>query len=157
VNLITAAKILGDTGDIRRFRSPTAFARHNGTAPVPASSGTGHDGPHRLNRGGNRQLNAALHRIAVVQARCHPGAAARPGPPPCSGPGPRPRHAGPASQPRRRRIRQDHHDRRRGNGLDLHIAVPGGIEDYVAEISAAPGDPARRRIGERYGIGVVPR
>jgi len=73
---ITAAKILGETGDIRRFRSPAAFARHNGTAPVPASSGTGHDGPHRLNRGGNRQLNAALHRIAVVQARCHPGAAA---------------------------------------------------------------------------------
>ena len=60
----------------RRFRSPAAFARHNGTAPVPASSGTGTGGPQRLNRGGNRQLNAALHRIAVVQARCHPGAAA---------------------------------------------------------------------------------
>jgi hypothetical protein len=44
--------------------------------PVLASSGTGTDGPHRLNRGGNRQLNAALHRIAVVQARCHPGAGA---------------------------------------------------------------------------------
>ena len=44
--------------------------------PVPASSGTGTGGPQRLNRGGNRQLNAALHRIAVVQARCHPGAAA---------------------------------------------------------------------------------
>ena len=69
-------KILGEAGDIRRFRSPAAFARHNGTAPVPASSGTGTGGPQRLNRGGNRQLNAALHRIAVVQARCHPGAAA---------------------------------------------------------------------------------
>ena len=78
VAVITAAKILGEAGDIRRFRSPAAFARHNGTAPVPASSGTGHDGPHRLNRGGNRQLNAALHRIAVVQARCHPAR------PPCS-------------------------------------------------------------------------
>ena len=44
--------------------------------PVPASSGTGTGGPQRLNRGGNRQLNAALHRTAVVQARCHPGAAA---------------------------------------------------------------------------------
>ena len=76
VAVITAAKILGETGDIRRFRSTAAYARHNGTAPVPASSGTGSDGPHRLNRGGNRQLNAALHRIAIVQARCHPGARA---------------------------------------------------------------------------------
>jgi transposase len=76
VAVITAAKIVGEAGDIRRFRSPAAFARHNGTAPVPASSGTGTGGPQRLNRGGNRQLNAALHRIAVVQARCHPGAGA---------------------------------------------------------------------------------
>jgi transposase len=74
--VITAAKIVGEAGDIRRFRSPAAYARHNGTAPVPASSGTGPHGPQRLNRGGNRQLNAALHRIALVQARCHPGAAA---------------------------------------------------------------------------------
>jgi transposase len=82
--VLTAAKILGEAGDIRRFTSGAAFARHNGaafarhngTAPVPASSGTGDDGPHRLNRGGNRQLNAAIHRIALAQARCHPGAAA---------------------------------------------------------------------------------
>jgi transposase len=76
VGVITAAKILGEIGDIRRFRSLPAFARHNGTAPIPASSGTGKDGPHRLNRAGNRQLNAALHRIAIVQARCHDGARA---------------------------------------------------------------------------------
>jgi transposase len=76
VAVITAAKIVGETGDIRRFRSPAAYARHNGTAPVPASSGTGPDGPHRLNRAGNRQLNAAIHRIALVQSRCHPGARA---------------------------------------------------------------------------------
>jgi transposase len=72
VAVITAAKILGETGDIRRFRSLAAFARHNGTAPIPASSGN-HE-VHRLNRAGNRQLNAALHRIAIVQARCHDGA-----------------------------------------------------------------------------------
>jgi transposase len=72
--VITAAKILGEIGDIRRFRSLAAFARHNGTAPIPASSGN-HD-VHRLNRAGNRQLNAALHRIATVQARCHDGARA---------------------------------------------------------------------------------
>jgi transposase len=76
VAVLTAAKILGQAGDIRRFASPAAFARHNGTAPIPASSGTGEDGPHRLNRGGNRQLNAAVHRIALAQARCHPGARA---------------------------------------------------------------------------------
>ena len=76
IKVITAARILGETGDIRRFRTPAAFARHNGTAPIPASSGTGRDGPHRLNRGGNRQLNAALHRTAITQARCHDGARA---------------------------------------------------------------------------------
>jgi transposase len=76
VAVITAAKILGEIGDIRRFRNLAAFARHNGTAPIPASSGTGTNGPHRLNRAGNRQLNAALHRIALVQARYHDGARA---------------------------------------------------------------------------------
>ena len=74
IAVITAAKILGEIGDIRRFRSLAAFARHNGTAPIPASSGD-HD-VHRLNRAGNRQLNAALHRIALTQARCHDGARA---------------------------------------------------------------------------------
>jgi transposase len=74
--VLTAAKILGETGDIRRFRSPAAYARHKGSAPIPASSATGATGPHRLNQAGNRQLNAALHRIAAVQARCHPPARA---------------------------------------------------------------------------------
>lgn len=70
--VLTTARFLGEIGDIRRFRSPAAFARHNGTAPVPAWSGS--TTTWRLNRAGNRQLNAALHRIAVVQARCHPAA-----------------------------------------------------------------------------------
>jgi transposase len=69
---VAAARILGETGDIRRFRSPAAYARHNGTAPVPASSGA--RDVHRLSRGGNRHLNAALHRAALVQSRWHPGA-----------------------------------------------------------------------------------
>ena len=64
---LTAAKLVGETADVRRFKSSDAFARHNGTAPIPVWSGnTDH---HRLNRGGNRQLNAALHRIAVTQLR----------------------------------------------------------------------------------------
>lgn len=76
IGVISAARILGETGDVRRFRSAAAYARHNGTAPIPASSGTGTSGPQRLNRGGNRQVNAALHRAALVQARCHDGAIA---------------------------------------------------------------------------------
>jgi transposase len=64
---ITAAKILGETGDPRRFRSSTAFAAMSGTAPIPASSGK--TNRHRLNRGGNRQLNRAIHTVAVVQAK----------------------------------------------------------------------------------------
>jgi transposase len=71
---VTAARILGETGDVRRFRSPAAYARHNGTAPIPAS--TAQSGVHRLNRGGNRQVNAAIHTAAVVQARYHDGARA---------------------------------------------------------------------------------
>jgi transposase len=63
--LLTAAKLIGETADVRRFRSRAAYARHTGTAPLPASSGNTRR--VRLNRGGNRQLNAALHRIAVTQ------------------------------------------------------------------------------------------
>ena len=64
---ITAAKILGETGDPTRFRSSPAFAAITGTAPIPVSSGK--TNRHRLNRGGNRQLNRAIHTVAVVQAK----------------------------------------------------------------------------------------
>lgn len=64
---LSAAKLVGETGGIDRFRSRAAFAAHNGTAPVPVWSGN--IVRHRLNRGGNRQLNLALHRIAVTQLR----------------------------------------------------------------------------------------
>lgn len=65
--VLTAAKILGETANPRRFRSEACFAMHAGVAPIPASSGR--IDRHRLARGGNRQLNAALHRIAVTQVR----------------------------------------------------------------------------------------
>jgi hypothetical protein len=65
--LLTAAKIVGEAGGISRFRSKEAFARHNGSAPVPVCSGNAVR--HRLKRGGNRQLDAALYRIAVTQLR----------------------------------------------------------------------------------------
>ena len=71
---LTAAKIVGQTADVRRFRSKDAYARHNGTAPLPAWSGN--HTRHRLSRTGNRQLNCAIHRIAVTQIRCHPPAQA---------------------------------------------------------------------------------
>jgi transposase len=64
---LTAAKIVGETAGACRFRSRAAFARYNGSAPVPVWSGN--DTHHRLSRGGNRQLNAALHRIAITQIR----------------------------------------------------------------------------------------
>jgi transposase len=66
---LTAAKIVAETAQISRFPTEGHFARYSGTAPVPASSGASHR--HRFNRRGNRQLNAALHRIAVTQLRMH--------------------------------------------------------------------------------------
>jgi transposase len=64
---LSAAKLVGETAGVTRFADRGAFARHNGTAPVPVWSGN--TTRHRLNRGGNRQLNAALHRIAITQMR----------------------------------------------------------------------------------------
>jgi transposase len=65
---LTAAKILGETAGVARFRSEACFARHAGVAPIPVWSGNT-AGRMRLSRAGNRQLNAALHRIAVTQIR----------------------------------------------------------------------------------------
>ncbi len=65
--VLTAAKLLGETANPSRFRSEACFAMHAGVAPIPASSGK--TSRHRLARGGNRQLNAALHRVAVTQIR----------------------------------------------------------------------------------------
>jgi transposase len=70
-----AAALIAHAGDVRRFRDAAAFARFCGAAPIPCGSGQT-AGRHRLHRGGNRQLNAALYRIAIVQARHHPPARA---------------------------------------------------------------------------------
>lgn len=67
VAAINAAKIIGEVAGIGRFHSRHAFARHNGTAPTPVWSGN--RDRFRLSRAGNRQLNAAIHRVAVTQAR----------------------------------------------------------------------------------------
>jgi transposase len=70
------AELLVEVGDPRRFTGEGGFGRFNGTAPLPASSAEGDGEPvrHRLNRGGNRRVNACLHRIAVTQLRCNPRA-----------------------------------------------------------------------------------
>ena len=58
----------GDNGE--RIRNEAAFAKLCGVCPVPASSGRT-TGRHRLNRGGNRKANAALHRIVIVRLKWH--------------------------------------------------------------------------------------
>jgi len=66
----SAAELLivaGDNPD--RIRSEAASAKLCGACPIPASSGKATR--HRLNRGGHRQANAALHRILVVRMRFH--------------------------------------------------------------------------------------
>lgn len=69
IGVLTAAKIIGETGGITRFPTSAVFAAHNGTAPIPVW--TGNKPTFRLSRGGNRQLNAALHRMAITQLRHH--------------------------------------------------------------------------------------
>ena len=66
--VLSAAVILGETAGVHRFRSRAAFARFTGTAPVPVWSGAS-AGKVRLNRGGNRGMNCALHTIAITQSR----------------------------------------------------------------------------------------
>ena len=71
---LTAGKLVGEAADITRFRSRDAYAMWSGAAPIPVWSANNQR--FRLNRGGNRQTNAALHRIAVTQIRMHPDARA---------------------------------------------------------------------------------
>jgi transposase len=65
VGPVIAAIVLGQVGDIRRFRTRAQFANYNGTAPIEASSAN--TNRHRLNMRGNRSLNHAIHIIAVTQ------------------------------------------------------------------------------------------
>jgi len=65
--VLGAATIIGETAGVHRFRSKAAFARFTGTAPIPVWSGN--TTRVRLNRGGNRRMNCALHMIAITQVR----------------------------------------------------------------------------------------
>jgi hypothetical protein len=72
--VLTAAKLIGEIAGIARFATDAKLARIAGSAPIPASSGN--TDRHRLDRGGNRQLNCALHRLAVTKGRPDPDTAA---------------------------------------------------------------------------------
>ncbi len=67
---LTAAILIGRTAGAERFRSEASFARQAGVAPIKCSSGQ--RDRHRLHRGGDRQLNHALHIIAITRARYDP-------------------------------------------------------------------------------------
>jgi transposase len=68
--VLSAAVIVGETAGAQRFRNKDAYARFTGTAPIPVWSGTT-SGKVRLNRGGNRWINCAVHMIALTQTRGH--------------------------------------------------------------------------------------
>ena len=72
--VLTSAKLLGEIADVTRFATDAKLARSAGSAPIPASSGRTQR--HRLDHGGNRQLNSALHRLAVTRGRLDPETAA---------------------------------------------------------------------------------
>ena len=72
--VLTAAKLIGEIAGIERFATDAKLARIAGAAPIPASSGRTQR--HRLDRGGNRQINCALHRLAVTKRRVDPKTAA---------------------------------------------------------------------------------
>ncbi len=76
IGVVTAMTLLTEVGDPHRFATEARFARWCGVAPVAMSSGEGNGPPrnHRLDLGGNRQVNSVLHMVHVTQARCHPEA-----------------------------------------------------------------------------------
>ena len=70
VGPVVAAQLLISWSHHGRVRSEAAFASLAGVAPIEASSGQ--RSRHRLNRGGDRTLNRALHTVAITRMRCHP-------------------------------------------------------------------------------------
>ena len=64
---INTARVLGEVGDVARFRSRHHFASYNGTAPT--DKGSGGPCPPRVNSKGNRKINHAIHIAAVTQVR----------------------------------------------------------------------------------------
>ena len=71
---LIAAKLVGEIAGVNRFATDAKLARIAGSAPIPASSGNANR--HRLDRGGNRQINCALHRLAITKGLHDPDTAA---------------------------------------------------------------------------------
>ncbi len=67
IGSVTAVRLIGRTGPASRYATPDAFATYAGVAPIEVASGE--RTRHRLSRGGDRQLNSAVHLIAVTQVR----------------------------------------------------------------------------------------
>lgn len=67
VGSVTAVRLIGRTGPVSRFATADAFATYAGVAPIEVASGE--HTRHRLSRSGDRQLNSAIHLIAVTQVR----------------------------------------------------------------------------------------
>jgi transposase len=72
--VLVAGKLIGEIAGIHRFATDSKLARIAGSAPIPASSGS--TIRYRLDRGGNRQINAALHRLALCKGLHDPNTAA---------------------------------------------------------------------------------
>jgi transposase len=64
---LTAGKLIGEIAGAQRFSTDAKLARAGGIAPIPVSSGN--TNRHRLDRGGNRQINTAVHRVAITPPR----------------------------------------------------------------------------------------
>ena len=67
---LTAGKLIGEIAGAQRFATDAKLARAGGIAPIPVSSGN--TNRHRLDRGGNRQINTAIHRVAITRAALPP-------------------------------------------------------------------------------------
>jgi hypothetical protein len=158
---LTAAILIGHTAGAERFRTDASFARQTGTAPIPCSSGQ--RDRHRLDRGGDRQLNHALHIIAITRARYDPatslpraqggrgqdqeGSAALPQAPPRPALPPAPLPVGPNSTAvTRHDPHRQHRRRRRPNAHDLPDIGAGG-EPLRAHVRLA--GPRRDAHGRR--------
>ena len=120
---VTAAIIIGHTAGAQRFPTDGHFARHAGTAPIPASSGKTQR--HRLHRGGDRQLNRAIHIIALSRARTDPSTQRLPRPQTRRGQNQTRSHPLPQTPPRPPRLAPALHPpaRRRLDGIDQALKL----------------------------------
>ena len=143
-----AARLLVEVGDITRFPDRNHFASWTGTAPIDASSGD--HVRHRLSRGGNRQINRALHIMATVQLRNQTDGRAYYDRKKASGKSLDGSHALPQTTAVRHRL--PHHARRHRRTRDAaagqEAAGPGGQRGNDSDSSATGSQPQHRLFGQ---------